>query len=150
MEPLLLPWNADIPSFSEDVIEKVEALIQLWTFAIYFQHKPKSMQQILTENNYPESVISGFFNVYLGEKLVDVIERISSHTSSGIPRVLNTEWLSQTIISRNGCPGSEPQITLTIETNQGQKQLQLSEKQIKKLYYATNDVQNSLDNLLKR
>ncbi|CAI2355121.1 unnamed protein product [Caenorhabditis sp. 36 PRJEB53466] len=124
-------------------------LLKLWKFVIFFQPKPEALIDLLRGANYPDAVVKGILDAYSSNAFSAVSESLASCSFSGIPRVFSTDWTSRTIVARNNQSSSDREAVLTLTTNQGAREVVLSQQELEKLYWAVNKVQASLDDLLE-
>lgn len=134
----------------EALYKLCKQLLNVWKYAIFFQPKPDQFSNLLQEKDYPGAVIKGILEAYSSETIVTLVESLASCSNSNIPRVMSTDWTCRTVVSRNDMPSSDREAVLTMSTDQGVKQVQLSALELEKLYWTVNQVQSSLDSLLER
>ncbi|UMM36608.1 hypothetical protein L5515_008696 [Caenorhabditis briggsae] len=125
-------------------------LLNVWKYAIFFQPKPENFANLLQESNYPAPVIKGILEAYSSETFAELVESLASCSNSNIPRVISTDWTCRAVARQNNIAFSDREATLTLSTDKGVKQVNLSAKELEKLYWTVSKVQESLDGLLER
>ncbi|CAP36574.2 Protein CBG19299 [Caenorhabditis briggsae] len=125
-------------------------LLNVWKYAIFFQPKPENFANLLQESNYPAPVIKGILEAYSSETFTELVESLASCSNSNIPRVISTDWTCRAVARQNNIAFSDREATLTLSTDKGVKQVNLSAKELEKLYWTVSKVQESLDGLLER
>ncbi|CAI5452894.1 unnamed protein product [Caenorhabditis angaria] len=125
-------------------------LLKVWRYCFYYQVKPEKLANQLEEKHFPTSVIKGILEVWSSDQIPKIFENLASFSFSGVPKVKDTQWISQKVLARNGVEvQDEHQAILLFETTSGPQRVQLSAKQLEELYWTTNKIQKSLDNLLE-
>ncbi|EFP02493.1 hypothetical protein CRE_31559 [Caenorhabditis remanei] len=134
----------------EELYKLCRQLLNVWKYAIFFQPKPENFVELLQEKNYPPPVIKGLLEAYTSETTAEIVEHLATASHSAIPRVLSTDWSCRTVTRRNDVATSDREAILTFSTVDGVKRIELSGRDLEKLYWSVNRVQTSLDSLLER